>query len=79
MLLSQSGVDIQSQTAYELAVKGLIKPANSKIPLLYGIKCIHFQPPDFTIGKCIFHAVLDITFSSYVFEMTSKCTLCYDY
>lgn len=61
MLFSQSGVDIQSQTAYELAVQGLIKPANSKIPILYGIKCIHFQPPDFTIGKYIFHVILHST------------------
>lgn len=52
VLFSQSGVDIQSQTAYELAVQGLIKPANSKIPILYGIKCIHFEPPNFTIGMC---------------------------
>lgn len=53
-MFHQCGVDIQSQAAYELAVQGLIKPANSKIPLLYGIKCIHFQPPDFTIEvQCI--------------------------
>jgi hypothetical protein len=62
MLHSQCGVDIQSQTAYELALQGLIKPANSKIPLLYGIKCIHFQPPDFTIGKYFQHN-LNITVS----------------
>ncbi|KDR11978.1 probable tRNA pseudouridine synthase 2 [Zootermopsis nevadensis] len=53
-MFHQSGVDIQSQTAYELAVQGLIKPANSKIPILYGIKCIHFEPPNFTIEvQCI--------------------------
>jgi hypothetical protein len=68
MLFSQCGVDIQSQAAYELAVQGLIKPANSKIPLLYGIKCIHFQPPDFTIGKCVFHTIVNITFSSDFFR-----------
>ncbi|XP_023707965.1 mitochondrial mRNA pseudouridine synthase Trub2 isoform X2 [Cryptotermes secundus] len=53
-MFHQCGVDIQSQAAYELAVQGLIKPENSKIPLLYGIKCVHFQPPDFTIEvQCI--------------------------
>lgn len=43
------GVDIQSQTAYELAVQGLIRPAHSEIPILYEIKCINFQPPEFTL------------------------------
>lgn len=53
-MFHQCGVDIQSQTAYELAVQGLVKPVNGAIPLLYGIKCIHFQPPDFTIEvQCI--------------------------
>nr|XP_022900028.1 mitochondrial mRNA pseudouridine synthase Trub2 [Onthophagus taurus] len=48
------GVDIKSQTAYELATKGLIRPINSKIPLIYGLKCIKFDPPDFTIEiQCI--------------------------
>lgn len=44
------GVDIQSQAAYELATRGLVRPSNSKTPLLYGIKCVHFESPDFTIG-----------------------------
>ncbi|XP_030756555.1 mitochondrial mRNA pseudouridine synthase Trub2 [Sitophilus oryzae] len=43
------GVDMQSETAYELAVKGLLRPANSKIPVIYGIKCVEFQPPNFTL------------------------------
>lgn len=42
---------MQSQAAYELATSGLIRPSNSKIPLLYGIKCTHFEAPQFTIGK----------------------------
>lgn len=45
------GVDIQSQTAYELAAKGPIRPANPKIPVIYGIKCVEFNLPDFTIGS----------------------------
>lgn len=43
------GVDIQSQAAYELAVQGLIRPADNGIPILYEIKCIDFEPPEFTI------------------------------
>nr|CAG4639394.1 EOG090X0AGI [Daphnia magna] len=43
------GVDPQSQTAYELASKGLLRPAVNGPPLIYGIKCVHFNPPDFTL------------------------------
>lgn len=43
-------MDIQSQTAYELAAKGPIRPADSKIPVIYGIKCVEFEPPNFTLG-----------------------------
>lgn len=44
-----SGVDVQSQTAYELAVQGLIRPANNKIPVVYGIRCVNFKRPEFTL------------------------------
>lgn len=44
------GVDMQSQTAYELAAQGPIRPLNSNIPVVYGIKCVEFNLPDFTIG-----------------------------
>lgn len=44
-----SGVDIQSQAAYELAVQGPVRPADSRIPMIYTIKCTHFEPPDFTL------------------------------
>ncbi|XP_056644810.1 pseudouridylate synthase TRUB2, mitochondrial [Diorhabda sublineata] len=48
------GLDMQSQLAYELAVKGPIRPANSKIPIIYGIKCIDFQAPNFTLEiQCV--------------------------
>ncbi|XP_033228000.1 mitochondrial mRNA pseudouridine synthase Trub2 [Belonocnema kinseyi] len=43
------GIDIQSQAAYELAVKGLIRPLDNRIPMLYSIKCVDFQSPEFTI------------------------------
>lgn len=43
------GVDIQSQTAYEMAVNSPLRPTNSKVPVIYGIKCVDFQPPYFTL------------------------------
>ncbi|XP_019696505.1 mitochondrial mRNA pseudouridine synthase Trub2 isoform X2 [Harpegnathos saltator] len=43
------GVDMQSQAAYELATKGLIRPVDKKIPMIYSIKCIDFTPPEFTL------------------------------
>lgn len=48
------GIDIQSQAAYEMASKGPIRPTNSainkiKVPILYSIKCIHFERPHFTL------------------------------
>ncbi|KAH0564380.1 mitochondrial mRNA pseudouridine synthase Trub2 [Cotesia glomerata] len=43
------GLDIQSQAAYDLAVQGPIRPADNKVPMLYSIKCIAFDPPDFTL------------------------------
>lgn len=48
------GVDIQSQLAYELAVKGPIRPANSKVPIVYGLKCVDFIGPEFTLEvQCV--------------------------
>lgn len=43
------GVDIQSQAAYELALKGVIRPETNDQPLIYGIKLIEFKPPQFTL------------------------------
>ncbi|XP_066993412.1 pseudouridylate synthase TRUB2, mitochondrial [Anabrus simplex] len=48
-MFEQCGIDIQSQAAYELAVQGLIRPHDSKIPIIYGIKCVSFDPPNFTL------------------------------
>ncbi|KAJ8680739.1 hypothetical protein QAD02_016526 [Eretmocerus hayati] len=44
-----SGLDIQSQAAYDVAVKGPIRPANPMVPMVYSIKCVDFQPPEFTL------------------------------
>ncbi|KAJ6635561.1 Mitochondrial mRNA pseudouridine synthase Trub2 [Pseudolycoriella hygida] len=45
------GVDIQSNAAFEIAKKGLIRPTNDSfpIPVLYGIKCVKFERPKFTV------------------------------
>ena len=45
------GVDIQSQEAYELAVRGLLHPVGEIPPLILDAKCINFNPPDFELGK----------------------------
>lgn len=48
-MYQMSGVDIQSQTAYELALKGPIRPAIRGNPVIYGIKLIEFTKPRFKI------------------------------
>jgi mitochondrial mRNA pseudouridine synthase TRUB2 len=45
------GVDVQSQTAYELAVQGPLRPSTSDVPLIYSLRCIDLRRPYFTIGK----------------------------
>lgn len=46
------GLDMQSQAAYELAIQGLMRPADNQIPMIYTIKCVDFTSPEFTLGKC---------------------------
>lgn len=50
-MFEMSGVDMQSQAAYELACRGLIRPVKNDVPLLYGIRCISFKRywPEFVI------------------------------
>lgn len=48
------GVDMQSQAAYDLAVKGTIRPADNSQPMIYGIRLAEFRRPFFTIGKPLF-------------------------
>lgn len=43
------GVDLQSQAAYEMASKGIIRPASNSQTVLYGIKLIEFNRPEFTL------------------------------
>uniref|UniRef100_H2N0D8 TruB pseudouridine (psi) synthase family member 2 n=1 Tax=Oryzias latipes TaxID=8090 RepID=H2N0D8_ORYLA len=44
-----SNVDMSSQEAYELAVQGLLGPDGKSAPILTGLRCVHFQPPSFTL------------------------------
>ncbi|KAJ8947076.1 hypothetical protein NQ318_019971 [Aromia moschata] len=53
-MFEMCGVDMQSQLAYELALRGPIRPANSKLPIIYGLKCVEFEPPHFMIEiQCV--------------------------
>lgn len=48
-LLMHSNVDMHSQEAYEMAVQGLLGPEGKSAPILTGLRCIRFQPPNFTL------------------------------
>jgi len=47
----QAGVHMQSKQAYNLAVKGLVRPIKEHegYALIYGLECTHFKPPDVTL------------------------------
>lgn len=46
-----SNLDLQTQEAYEMAVRGSIRPMNQSPMLITGIRCLHFAPPEFLLGK----------------------------
>ncbi|XP_059619426.1 pseudouridylate synthase TRUB2, mitochondrial [Phlebotomus argentipes] len=48
-MFEDSGVDIQSETAYNLATQGTIRPASSNTPVIYGIELVELMRPKFTI------------------------------
>ncbi|XP_066521860.1 mitochondrial mRNA pseudouridine synthase TRUB2 isoform X2 [Hoplias malabaricus] len=53
-LITYSGVDPRSQEAYELAVKGKLRPQDKSPPILTGLRCLHFKPPHFTLEvQCV--------------------------
>ncbi|GAU96444.1 hypothetical protein RvY_07889 [Ramazzottius varieornatus] len=48
------GVDPQSQEAYEMHSRGLLRPGNVSNPLLYRIQCVSFHKPYFTLEvQCV--------------------------
>lgn len=48
-LLMYSNVDMRSQEAYEMAVQGLLGPEGKSQPIITGLRCVRFQPPNFTL------------------------------
>ncbi|KFP69384.1 putative tRNA pseudouridine synthase 2, partial [Acanthisitta chloris] len=46
-LLMYSNIDMKSQEAYELAVRGLIRPMEKSPPIITAIRCLRFAPPEF--------------------------------
>ncbi|KAF3689928.1 Mitochondrial mRNA pseudouridine synthase Trub2 [Channa argus] len=53
-LLMYSNVDMRSQEAYEMAVQGLLGPEGKSVPILTGLRCIHFELPKFTLeAQCL--------------------------
>ncbi|XP_062853062.1 mitochondrial mRNA pseudouridine synthase TRUB2 [Trichomycterus rosablanca] len=53
-LITYSQVDLQTQEAYELAVKGLLRPLDKSPPILTGLRILRFKPPHFTLEvQCV--------------------------
>lgn len=46
-----SNIDMKTQEAYELAVKGLIRPMGKSPPIITGIRCLQFALPEFQLGR----------------------------
>ncbi|KAL7978515.1 hypothetical protein Chor_004332 [Crotalus horridus] len=42
-------MDLKTQEAYELAVKGLIRPMDNSPPLITAVRCLRFDPPEFQL------------------------------
>ncbi|KAM6399877.1 LOW QUALITY PROTEIN: pseudouridylate synthase TRUB2, mitochondrial [Rhynochetos jubatus] len=48
-LLMHSNIDMKTQEAYELAVKGLIRPMGKSPPIITAIRCLQFTLPEFQL------------------------------
>lgn len=48
-LLMYSNIDMRSKEAYKMAVEGTLGPDGKSAPILTALRCIHFQPPHFTL------------------------------
>ncbi|XP_026716059.1 mitochondrial mRNA pseudouridine synthase TRUB2 isoform X1 [Athene cunicularia] len=44
-----SNIDMKTQEAYELAVKGLIRPMGKSPPIIIAIRCLQFTLPEFQL------------------------------
>ncbi|KAK2535131.1 Trub2 [Columba livia] len=54
-LLMYSNIDMKTQEAYELAVQGLIRPMEKSPPIITGIRCLQFAPPEFQLEVHCLH------------------------
>ncbi|XP_008577433.1 PREDICTED: probable tRNA pseudouridine synthase 2 isoform X2 [Galeopterus variegatus] len=54
-LVMYSNVDLKTQEAYEMAMRGLIRPMNKSPMLITGIRCLHFAPPEFLLEVQCMH------------------------
>ncbi|NXY81207.1 TRUB2 synthase, partial [Alcedo cyanopectus] len=54
-LLLYSNIDMNTQEAYELAVKGLIRPMGKSPPIITAIRCLQFTPPEFQLEVHCLH------------------------
>ncbi|XP_045419257.1 mitochondrial mRNA pseudouridine synthase TRUB2 isoform X1 [Lemur catta] len=54
-LVMHSNLDLKTQEAYEMAVRGLIRPTNKSPMLIIGIRCLHFAPPEFLLEVQCMH------------------------
>lgn len=54
-LVMYSNVDLQTQEAYEMAVRGLIRPMSKSPMLITGIRCLYFAPPEFLLEVQCMH------------------------
>ncbi|XP_037706920.1 mitochondrial mRNA pseudouridine synthase TRUB2 [Choloepus didactylus] len=53
-LVMYSNLNLKTQEAYEMAVRGLVRPMNKSPMLITGIRCLHFAPPEFLLEvQCI--------------------------
>jgi len=43
------GVHMDSDRAFELASKGLVRPQTESSPIVYSSKCLNFDPPHFEL------------------------------
>ncbi|XP_019396241.1 PREDICTED: probable tRNA pseudouridine synthase 2 [Crocodylus porosus] len=49
-----ANIDLKTQEAYELAVKGLLRPMQKSPPLITAIRCLEFAPPEFQLEiRCL--------------------------
>lgn len=42
---------MKTQEAYELAVKGLIRPMGKSPPIITAVRCLQFALPEFQLGR----------------------------